>query len=85
MLGTHFYHERIRKSVAMFGSLFNNIYVIRKDSTDKVISQARVPLSYAPKDSYLERLRENPDLVEDTQVALKLPRMSFEIVSFQYD
>ena len=85
MLGTHFYHERIRKSVAMFGSLFNNIYVIRKDSTDKVISQARVPLSYAPKDSYLERLRENPDLAEDTQVALKLPRMSFEIVSFQYD
>ena len=85
MLGTHFYHERIRKSVAMFGSLFNNIYVIRKDSSDKVISQARVPLSYAPKDSYLERLRENPDLDTNTKVAIKLPRMSFEIISFQYD
>jgi len=85
MLGTHFYHERIRKSVAIFGSLFNNIYVIRKDSSDKVINQARVPLSYAPKDSYLARLRENPDLNTDTKVAIKLPRMSFEIVSFQYD
>ena len=51
MLGNHFYHERIRKSVAMFGSLFNNIYVVRTDSSNKVISQARVPLSYAPATS----------------------------------
>lgn len=85
MLGSHFYHERIRKSVAMFGSLFNNIYVIRKDNTNKVISQARVPLSYAPSTSFLDRIRENPDLDNDTKVAIKLPRMSFEIVSFQYD
>lgn len=85
MLGNHFYHERIRKSVAMFGSLFNNIYVLRKDSTNKVISQARVPLSYAPSTSFLDRIRENPDLVNDTKVAIKLPRMSFEIISFQYD
>lgn len=85
MLGSHFYHERIRKSVAMFGSLFNNIYVIRKDSTNKVISQVRVPLSYAPSTSFLDRIRENPDLVNDTKVAIKLPRMSFEIISFQYD
>ena len=85
MLGSHFYHERIRKSVAMFGSLFNNIYVVRKDNTNKVISQARVPLSYAPSSSFLDRLRETPDLLNDTKVAIKLPRMSFEIVSFQYD
>jgi len=85
MLGNHFYHERIRKSVAMFGSLFNNIYVLRKDSNNKVISQARVPLSYAPSSSFLDRIRENPDLINDTKVAIKLPRMSFEIISFQYD
>jgi hypothetical protein len=85
MLGNHFYHERIRKSVALFGSLFNNIYVVRKDSTNKVISQARVPLSYAPSSSFLDRIRENPDLQNDTKVAIKLPRMSFEIISFQYD
>jgi len=85
MLGSHFYHERIRKSVAMFGSLFNNIYVIRKNSADKVISQVRVPLSYAPSVSFLDRIRENPDLNQDTKVSVKLPRMSFEIISFQYD
>ena len=45
----------------------------------------KVPLSYAPKQKYLERIRENPDLREDTQVAIKLPRMSFEITSIAYD
>jgi len=85
MLGNHFYHERIRKSVAMFGSLFNNLYVLRVDGSNKVVSQARVPLSYAPSSSFLERLRDNPSLQNDTRVAVKLPRMSFEITSYQYD
>ena len=85
MFGTYFYHEKIRKCVSIFGRMFNNIYVIRKNSSGSVISQVKVPLSYAPKDKYLERIRENPDLSADTQVALKLPRMSFEITNFTYD
>ena len=85
MLGTYFYHERIRKSVAMFGSLFNNLYILRKDSTGKVLNTMKVPLSYAPKRDFLERIRENPDLTTDTKVAIKLPRMSFEILGYQYD
>ena len=71
--------------MAIFGRLFNNIYVIRKNSSNKVISQVKVPLSYSPKEKYLERIRENPDLRENTQVAIKLPRMSFEITSINYD
>jgi len=85
MFGTHFYHEKTRKCVAIFGRLFNNIYVIRKNSSGGVISQVKVPLSYAPKSKYLERIRENPDLQDNTRVALKLPRMSFEITSISYD
>ncbi len=80
MFGTHFYHQKIRKCVAIFGTLFNNLYVVRGGS-----GQVKVPLSYAPRQKYLERIRENPDLVNDTKVALKLPRMSFEIVSYAYD
>jgi len=81
----YFYHEKIRKCVAIFGKLFNNIYVIRKNASGESISQVKVPLSYAPKRKFLDRLREQPDLVEDTKVAIKLPRMSFEIVNFAYD
>jgi hypothetical protein len=85
MFGNYYYHERIRKSVAMFGKLFNNIYVLRKGSAGDVISQVKVPLSYAPKQKFLERLAENPDLYEDQKVAIKLPRMSFEIITINYD
>jgi hypothetical protein len=85
MFGGHFYHEKTRKAVALFGKLFNNLYVVRKNSSGAVISQVKVPLAYAPKSKYLERLRENPDLTNDTKVAIKLPRMSFEITAFSYD
>jgi len=82
---TYFYHEKIRKAVAIFGRLFNDIYVIRKNSDGSTLNQTKVPLSYAPKRKYLERIREVPDLLEDTKVSIKLPRMSFEIVNFAYD
>ena len=85
MFGTYFYHEKIRKSVSIFGRLFNNIYVIRKNSSGGVLNQLKVPLAYAPRQKYLERIRQNTDLDTDTKVALKLPRMSFEITSFAYD
>lgn len=85
MFGTHFYHEKIKKSVAIFGRMFNNLYVLRKNSSGAVISQVKVPLSYAPKQKYLERIREQADLTDNSQVAIKLPRMSFEITSFNYD
>jgi hypothetical protein len=85
MFGTHFYHQRIRKSVAVFGTLFNNLYVLRKNSSNQVTSQVKVPLSYGPQRKFLERIRENPDLDTSTKVAIKLPRMSFEIISIQYD
>ena len=86
MFGTHFYHEKTRKAVAIFGKLFNNIYVVRKNrDTGASVSQVRVPLAYAPKAKYLDRIRENSDLDTNTKVAIKLPRMSFEITSIAYD
>lgn len=85
MFGSHFYHERIRKAVATFGSLFNNLWVVRKDASGKTLNQQKVPLSYSPSDKYLQRIRENASLVNDMKVAIKLPRMSFEMISLAYD
>ena len=85
MFGGYFYHERIRKSVAVFGRLFNNLYVVRKDASGGVLNQMKVPLSYAPKNKFLDRIREQQSLVDDTRVAIKLPRMSFEITDISYD
>ena len=86
MIGSHFYHKRVRTCVAVFGSLFNDIHVLRTDANDKVLSQVKVPLSYAPKRSFLERLEEMSNGEEaERRVAIKLPRMSFEINSIAYD
>ena len=85
MFGNYFYHERVRRSVAIFGRVFNDIYVLRKNSAGAIISTVKVPLSYAPKNKFLDRIREQADLASGQRVALKLPRMSFEIVSYTYD
>jgi len=84
MLNQHFYHEKIRKCVAVFGTLFNNIYVMRKNSSGATISQLKVPLSYAPKQKFLERIRETENL-SDEKLAIKLPRMSFEMSALYFD
>lgn len=82
----YFYHERIRKSVATFGALFNNIYVLRNNSAGETISQVRVPLSYGPKRSFLDRIAQTYNGEESERlVAIKLPRMSFEITGITYD
>lgn len=81
----YFYYGRIRKAVATFGTLFNNIYVLRKQG-DKVLGQTKVPLSYGPKRKFIDRLKSMDDGEEaERQLAIKLPRMSFEIVNIQYD
>ena len=68
----------------MFGSLFNNIYVLRKSSSGGTLGTLKVPIAYAPRDQALVRIRENADLDTDTGVGIKLPRMSFEMLAFTY-
>jgi hypothetical protein len=87
MFSDHFYNQRTRMSVAVFGAMFNNLYIIRT-SGNKVLSQMKVPLSYAPKRKFLERISEMNaagDRDIENQLAIKLPRMSFEITAIAYD
>jgi hypothetical protein len=84
MFGDHFYHAILRKSVAVFGTLFNDIRVVRKDNAGIIKDQQRVPLSYGPKQKFLSRLDQQADL-SDPKIAIKLPRMSFEITNMSYD
>ena len=83
MLGQQFYHETTRKIVVAFGTLFNNINLIRKDNDGKISQSMKVPLAYGPRQKFLVRLREDPDLTK--QVAITLPRIGFEINGLTYD
>tara|TARA_Y100001972_G_scaffold95623_1_gene117776 strand:- start:32 stop:841 length:810 start_codon:yes stop_codon:yes gene_type:complete len=85
MFGDYFYHESLRKIVVAFGTIFNNINIQRKDSSGNVVQSIKVPLAYSPKEKFIARLDQQPDLVEDRRVAVTLPRMGFEISGISYD
>jgi len=83
MLGSYYYHEIIRKTIIGFGTLFNDIHIKHKNSSDNVISDMKVPLSYGPSQKFLARLEQQTDLNKPVQITL--PRMSFEMTSISYD
>ena len=83
MLGTQFYHESIRKVIVSFGTMFNNINLIRKDNSGNISQSMKVPLAYGPREKFLVRLNEDADLTK--QVAITLPRIGFEIQNLEYD
>lgn len=81
-----FYHKSIRNLVVAFGSLFNNIYIIREDSTDTEVSRIKVPLGYGPKEKYLRfALEKNSQDLSKARAAYTLPRLAFEMTSINYD
>ena len=83
MLGQQFYHETIRKVIVSFGTMFNNINLVRKDSSGNISQSMKVPLAYGPREKFLVRLREDADLSKT--VAITLPRIGFEITNLSYD
>ncbi len=84
MFGTYFYHSQIRRTIAVFGTLFNNINIRKTDSAGKILQDIKVPLAYGPRQKFLARVQNQTDL-NDAKLAIKLPRMSFEITSISYD
>ena len=83
MLGQYFYNESLRKCIIAFGSLFNDIYITRKNASGSDSQSMKVPLAYGPKQKFMVRLDADPNL--DQKVAITLPRIGFEIAGFDYD
>ena len=78
-----YYHGIIRKYIVAFGTLFNNLYINRVNSSNNVVQSFKVPLSYGPKEKYLSRADGDPEL--NRPFAMVLPRMAFELVNVSYD
>ena len=83
MFGSQFYHSTIKKYVAIFGTLFDDISIVRKDSSNTTVQTFKVPLAYGPATKFLVRNEEDADL--NRNVGYQLPRISFELTSFRYD
>ena len=83
MLGTTYYHETIRKYVAVFGTLFNDINIQRRNSAGVITEQIKVPIEYSAKDKLLLHIRRMS--TTDASVQTTLPRMGFVLTGITYD
>lgn len=79
----YFYHNITKKAVVAFGSLFNDIYIARYDSSGRETERVKVPLSYMTKQKFISRLNQDPSL--NNPFHSSLPRMSFEFSNLVYD
>ena len=84
MLGNaQFYHRTIRKMVVTFGTLFNDIEIVRYTQAGAPKEKLKIPLSYGAKERYLTRLTSNPNLIKT--IGVLVPRMSFNLENLEYD
>ena len=57
MLGQQFYHETMRNVIVAFGTLFNNIHLVRKNNSGSIIQTMKVPLAYGRKTKVVDKIR----------------------------
>jgi len=80
----HFYNRTIRKIVVAFGSMFNDIQLIRYSKDGLTAHEiTKVPLNYGAKEKYLVRINSDPTLTKS--IATTVPRMSFDMEGLAYD
>jgi hypothetical protein len=88
MLNKYFYHASIKRALTVFGTLFNNISIVRRDESGKILhTEQKVPLFYGPSELALTKTQthRDQDFISKGDVAIVLPRMSFEITQLSYD
>ncbi len=81
----HFYNESLRKLTVAFGSLFNEIYVERKNANETINSKLKVPLIYSSKEKFIQRLEQQSGISDETKIEVSLPRLGFEMTGIDYD
>lgn len=80
---TIFYHAITRKIIVGFGNMFSDIRIKRENSGKTKSKTVAIPIAYAPKEKWIVRLDQDPNL--DNHTYTTLPKLSFEIVGMQYD
>jgi hypothetical protein len=69
--------------VVIFGTLFNDIEIVRYTQAGVPKEKWKVPLSFSPKERFLTAVTSNPDLLKSINTVV--PRMSFNLDSLEYD
>jgi len=80
--GVSFYNTLFKKYVTIFGTLFNNIKIERRNEAGTLEQNFKVPIAYGPREKFLARIQDNPTGI--AQTSIKLPRMAFSISRINY-
>jgi hypothetical protein len=80
-----YYNETLRKNIVAFGSLFNQVTIIRKDDNDNITNKIKIPIVYGPKEKFYYRLTTETGVTDKTHLQATFPRMGYEIINIIYD
>lgn len=83
--GDYYYNGSIKKIVAVFGTIFNEISVASKGDNGDISQQRRVPIAYGPAQKFLAIAAKKSKEDGSARVAMQFPRMAFEYTSIDYD
>lgn len=75
----HFYHKTISLYCGVFGSVFNDMKIVRQNGTIIL-----VPIAYQIKQTYDVRGEQNPD-PDQVRYKMQLPRLAFKLTGLQKD
>lgn len=78
-----YYHGLTRKYISIFGQLFDKMEVLRYGVDGKEVEREIVPIAYGPKEKWHQTYNQDPEF--NKQIAIKLPRMSWELIAMTSD
>ncbi len=85
MIGNQpFYNNSVRRVVAAFGAIFNDVVVRRMRGDGTVVQNIQVPITYAPKQRFYQ-MSEFSKKDDSTNIQIVWPRMAYEITGMYYD
>ena len=67
-----FNNQSIRKLVVAFGSLFDEIYVLRKNDTTDIEEKIKVPITFSSKEKFLSLYKWLISLFDLKETFLKM-------------
>lgn len=87
LTNTPYYFSTIRNLTAAFGSLFDNIHVMRYNTDGSLAKNILCPLAYSPADKTIIMLQQrNPSIQNDNvDIKISLPRIGYELTGMAYD
>lgn len=83
VFSTIYDHGILTKYTVAFGTLFNNMTLIRKNEDSTEFERYNIPLMYSPKEKFIQRTQSDPELLRKESITF--PRMAFELVGLSYD